>query len=526
MANPKMQKVITPENLGQGIAYNPQTKKWEVHFASEAEIEQVPNYTPPEEDDEHYLEIASITLRDRTSGYMWGARKVTQKNRAPARNEDATITASIYSSAGRYFVTPSTIVSNIDGVDLRNNGSFEYLNDDLGERFKTTKEYNDYVKDKKIKFVTTKRFADTIEGKPMIRSTTLEASYPVMEDHVEERTWRFTGADGYLDIDSSDSRIWYDVYGSGKLTIKLITQESGKQPVETDITNSIDLSQSPNRIAYGHNGVNNPNAANIKIQFVPSTVKIEKLGYTFTANFENFDNGVVVETPQKPSPQMPEGISNVRWRDNFLAVENYHHAGDNVSPVLLYHTDHNNKDNEFTMNLAQFANSKEANEHYKDKGVEVPLDDSKNATIPWINLPYIDTEISLDPLKRANRGANSGFWNALEPSYADGTTDDEKHVIQKALKEEARSINVNVRVIDPDSGSEVFAFTQTPGTFRMGIDFRNNRQFVDYYRGANKELKLVISSDPITINWWSGKVTINFKTYEAIWGTNGIGRFE
>lgn len=51
----KTQKVITPESLGQGIAYNPQTKKWEVHFVSEAEIEQVTNYVEPQEDDEHYV---------------------------------------------------------------------------------------------------------------------------------------------------------------------------------------------------------------------------------------------------------------------------------------------------------------------------------------------------------------------------------------------------------------------------------------------------------------------------------------
>ena len=51
----KTQKVITPEKLGQGIAYNPQTKKWEVHFVSEAEIEQVQGYEEPQEDDEHYV---------------------------------------------------------------------------------------------------------------------------------------------------------------------------------------------------------------------------------------------------------------------------------------------------------------------------------------------------------------------------------------------------------------------------------------------------------------------------------------
>ena len=78
----KTQKVITPENLGQGIAYNPQTKKWEVHFVSEAEIEQVQGYVEPQEDDEHYVAKECIKLRDRASGYMWDSCKSTLKDRA------------------------------------------------------------------------------------------------------------------------------------------------------------------------------------------------------------------------------------------------------------------------------------------------------------------------------------------------------------------------------------------------------------------------------------------------------------
>lgn len=83
----KTQKVITPENLGQGIAYNPQTKKWEVHFVSEAEIEQVPNYQPPVADDDHYVDIERITLRDRTTGYVWEAVRHVLKPKAPKVKE-------------------------------------------------------------------------------------------------------------------------------------------------------------------------------------------------------------------------------------------------------------------------------------------------------------------------------------------------------------------------------------------------------------------------------------------------------
>ena len=285
----KTQKVITPENLGQGIAYNPQTKKWEVHFVSEAEIEQVTNYVEPQEDDEHYVVRNSIMLRDRNSGYMWRSDKYELKDRAPARDEEATINAEIVASGSTPYIRIFDVTSNIDSTAVA--GNYEYEQD--LSRFNTTKEYNDFIKGKKIKLVTNKRFAETLEGKPMIRSTTLEASYPVLEDRVDERTWSFTNADSYLDVYSGDQDHWDAVYRSGKLTIKLITQEPGKQPVETDITNTFDLSRSPNRIAYD-NGFTNTETTNIKIQFVPSTVVVEKLGYKITANFVNFDNGVTV----------------------------------------------------------------------------------------------------------------------------------------------------------------------------------------------------------------------------------------
>lgn len=281
----KMQKVITPDNLGQGIAYNPQTKKWEVHFVSEAEIEQVTNYVEPQEDDEHYVVKECVKLRDRTSGYMWDSCKSVLKDRATARDEDATINAEVV-IGGVPYIRVFDVTSNIDGAAVA--GNYEYEQD--LSRFNTTKEYNDFIKGKKIKLVTSKRFANTLEGKPIIRSTTLEASYPVLEDRVEERTWSFANADSYLDVYSGDQDHWDAVYRSGKLTIKLITQESGKQPVETDITNTFDLSSSPDRIAYD-NGFTNTETTNIKIQFVPSTVVVEKLGYKITANFVNFDNG-------------------------------------------------------------------------------------------------------------------------------------------------------------------------------------------------------------------------------------------
>lgn len=71
-----------------------------MHFVSEAEIEQVTNYVEPQEDDEHYVQREEIKLRDRTSGFMWDSYKCVLKDRAPARDEEATINAEIVTGNG------------------------------------------------------------------------------------------------------------------------------------------------------------------------------------------------------------------------------------------------------------------------------------------------------------------------------------------------------------------------------------------------------------------------------------------
>lgn len=518
----KTQKVITPENLGQGIAYNPQTKKWEVHFVSEAEIEQVTNYVEPQEDDEHYVQREEIKLRDRTSGFMWDCYKSVLKDRAAARDEDATINAEIVTSGAPY-IRIFDVTSNIDSTAV--SGNYEYEQD--LSRFNTTKEYNNFIKDHKIKLVTSKRFANSLEGKPMIRSTTLEASYPVMQERAEERTWSFANADAYFDVSSNDRRIWTQVIESNQLTIKLITQESGKQPVETDITRTFGLNVTPNRIAYD-NGFTNTETTNIKIQFVPSTVVVEKMGYKITANFVNFDNGVVVEQPTPAAPTAPEGISNIHWDGDFdkLSDANYSKLNGRVSAVLNFHVDSRDTDRNTLVDLSQFADAKEANEYYKNRGVEASTGDD-TVTLPWIKLPYIDTEISLDPLKQANRGAQGGSWDYLNPITNLEITEDEKREILRALKSEAKSINVQVRVSDKETGSEILSFTQTPQTYRSIVFFKADTAFRSFIEGegAGKELTVSVSTDPVTIKWWNGKVDINFKPYNVIW-SNGSGKFE
>lgn len=522
----KTQKVITPENLGQGIAYNPQTKKWEVHFVSEAEIEQVQGYVAPQEDDEHYIERETIKLRDRTSGYMWDSFKAVLKDRAPARDEEATINAEIVTDSDTPYIRIFDVTSNIDGSAV--SGDYEYEQD--LSRFNTTKEYNDFIKGKKIKLVTSKRFADSLEGKPMIHRTTLEAAYPVMQDRAEERTWSFANADGYLNVSSTDRYIWTQLIERNQLTIKLITQESGKQPVETDIPRTLGLDVTPNRIAY-ENGFTNTETTNIKIQFVPSTVVVEKWGYKITANFVNFDNGVVVEQPapvEPVAPTAPEGISNIHWGGDFdkLSDANYSKLNGRVSAVLNFHVDSRDTDRNTLVNLSQFANAKEANEYYKNRGVEASTGDD-TVTLPWIKLPYIDTEISLEPHKQGNYSAEGAIWNVLEPIFDESIGEDEKREINKALKQEAKSYTVNVIASEVDGDSKL-EYTLTPNSYRTRFSFNGEREalrFLENLRDQGKDVKISASADPVTIAWWNGKVTINFKPYSVIWKANGKHEF-
>nr|DAQ73160.1 MAG TPA: hypothetical protein [Caudoviricetes sp.] len=193
---------------------------------------------------------------------------------------------------------------------------------------------------------------------------------------------------------------------------------------------------------------------------------------------------------------------------------------------MLYHSDTLNTDSDKTLNLAGLADAKEVNEHYKDLGVEVDHD-GKTVTIPWIDLPYIDTEVSFGPLKQGNRGAQGGFWNISAPEFAPGTGDEEKQAINNALKVEATSINVRVKVTDKETGADVMTFTQAPPTYRRSDGFLLYSSFRTYIEGGHPAVKLTVSADPITIKWWSGKVTLNFKPYDVYFKANrSLGSFE
>nr|DAF06585.1 MAG TPA: hypothetical protein [Caudoviricetes sp.] len=545
----KTQKVITPENLGQGIAYNPQTKKWEVHFVSEAEIEQVQGYVEPQEDDEHYVVKECVKLRDRTSGYMWDSYKAVLKDRAPARDEILRTPLSVNSTrdalALNFEVSNTSNHSAHDDQQVvlespaENETRFNLENYDNV----TTEEFNRTLAGKKLKFSTNERFSN-MEGKPKIRETAFEVAYPEIDEITDTTTYHFGGTQRHIENDNDRYRIKHKkLVKAGKLQIEVIVEADNaeRQSVIINATNADkmdDSNTSPGKLVETYitrtpqfeggdlDIAMMTNKAHVMIKFTPNEVVFNRPGQKITCNFQNFDNGIQVENVRKPAPKNPEGISNVRWRENLLADENYHRYGDNVSPTLLYHSDALNTDSDKTLNLAGFADAKAVNEHYKDLGVEVDHD-GKNVTIPWIDLPHIDTEVSFGPLKSGNRGANNGAWNVLAPEFAPGISDDGKQAINKALKVEAAPINVLVKVTDKETGADVMSFTQTPATYRISEHFLADSSFGAYIRGEHPAVKLTVSADPITIKWWSGKVTLNFKPYEVYFKENrSLGSFE
>lgn len=514
----KTQKVITPENLGQGIAYNPQTKKWEVHFVSEAEIEQVQGYVEPQEDDERYVQREVIKLRDRTSGFMWDSYKSVLKDRAPARDEEATINAEIVTGGSTPYIRIFDVTSNIDGTAVAGNYECEQ---DLS-RFNTTKEYNDFIKGKKIKLVTNKRFADSLEGKPMIRSTTLEASYPVMQERAEERTWSFTNAYGYLDVYSSDRDHWDAVYRSGKLTIKLITQEPGKQPVETDITNTFDLSDSPDLIAYDR-GVTDTNNTNIKIQFVPSTVVVEKLGYKITANFVNFDNGVTVRGERNIQAS---DLSNVHYAalndqsNGFFTLDLYQDtSNENNKAVDVKYTTKNGEETyrsvPVTGRTAKEVNEARRGSNFTIEGVRGFTDDNGvavkggNVEYPWIDLPYVEANVTVGYRDITNYTADLDE-SSIVISGVDANLEYYKKLIEERIAMTRPAPPAIVTVSDIDGANA--KVEETDYLDLRSPAFGNNQNFTDRLTGG--AFKHKVEFPPIVIEAFTGKFTVNFKPIE------------
>ena len=450
---------------------------------------------------------------------MWDSCKSTLKDRAPARDEEATINAEIVTGSGAPYIRIFDVTSNIDSTAVA--GDYE-CEQDLS-RFKTTKEYNDFIKDKKIKLVTHKRFADTLEGKPMIRSTSLEASYPVIQDRVEEGTWSFTNADGYLDVYSGDQDHWDAVYRSGKLTIKLITQESGKQPVETDITSSFNLYTSPNRIAHENNGISDASTANIKIQFVPSTVVVEKLGYKITANFVNFDNGVVLKRERNIQAS---DLSNVHWAalndqgNNLFTLDLYQDASnENNKAVDVKYTTKNGEETyrsvPVTGRTAKEVNEARRGSNFTIEGVRGFTDDNGdtvkggNVEYPWIDLPYVEANVTVGYRDITNYTATLDESDIVI-SGVDANLEYYKKLIKERIAMTRPASHAIVTVSDTDGANA--KVEETDHLDLRSPAFTNNQNFTDRLTGGAFKHKVEFS--PIVIEAFTGKFTVNFKPIE------------
>lgn len=516
----KTQKVITPENLGQGIAYNPQTKKWEVHFVSEAEIEQVQGYVEPQEDDEHYVTKECIKLRERASGYMWDSCKSTLKDRAPARDEEATLTPRFVLESGHLMFRPELSNSNIDGTLLR--GSYEEDFYDVATRFTTTKELNEYLKGKKAKFTTEKRFANTLEGKPMIRPTALEASYPVVEDEILEATYSIGNMNYRISMHVSYGEQFEldKILASNKNSVKLIVHEPGKQPVETDITSRFRSTSSPRDICVdlGYRNIEN---SNVKIQFSPSTVTIERLGYKINGTFVNFDNGVVVRNERNIQAS---DLSNVHWdplnvqggailSDKYKSV-----AADPMKVLNLSYTTKNGVQHVSGGISVTEANAKLANEAHRGKTFtidQVRGFTEDNGTIvkdgsveyPWVDLPYIETNATVSWKDVNGQGAS------LDVVTVDNDQDGYiAELIKNRLKEE-RDTEATFILSDLDGSNEVrdenvqFSNYENP-------TFMYSSRYNGAFDGSGKQFKLRVEFKPVVIEAFVGKFTVNFQPIE------------
>ena len=527
----KTQKVITPENLGSGIAYNPQTKKWEVHFVSEAEIEQVTNYVEPQEDDEHYVAKECVKLRDRASGYMWDSCKAILKDRAPARDEDAAIHVEFREGSGILYVSPSNPTSNIDGANLTDKGSYEYLRDDLRSRFKTTKEYNDYVKDKKIKFVTNKRFANSLEGKPMIRPTTLEASYPVMQDEVVEDLY---SAGSVIDIGyynyTNSKPVVVEAINDGRITITgTVTYGEGEKRGQTETFNvPADILDHGleyllyNGIITGIGSYSNKNR--YEITWNPKTITLQDLGHTYNITFEDFNNRVEVRNERNIQAS---DLSNVHWKQlseqsGYVALDKYDNSHINESKEIELEYTVNGETRTEMVNVVG-NNAKEVNESRAGTNItihNIPGFTAADGTIvkggdveiAWVDLPYEDFTANAIWKNVNDDGAEMDRDN-ISISGAVNNLDYYKQLTKHRISEHDVTASANVTVSDVDgsnSRGEVVS-----GFAPSAPNFANSPLYIDRLRSGNP-FKLHIEFDPVVIKAFAGKFKANLASIDRI----------
>ena len=529
MAKPNMQKVITPDNLGQGIAYNPQTKKWEVHFVSEAEIEQVSNYVEPQEDDEHYVAKECVKLRDRASGYMWDSCKAILKDRAPARDEEATLTpASFVWDGGRlYLQNENYATSNIDGTRI--NGTYGELPD--FNQFKTTEALNNYLRDKKITFTTTKRFADTLEGKPMIRPTTLEASYPVMQDETVEDLYSAGSVidRGYYNH-TNNKPVVVEAINDGRITATgSVTYGEGEKRGQTEIFNvPVDILDSGlERLIYNGTitGIGSYSDKNrYTITWNPKTITLQDLGHTYNITFEDFDNHVEVRNERNIQAS---DISNVHWRplsqqSGFISLDMYDSSHINESKEIELEYTVNGETRKEMVNVVG-NNAKEVNESRAGTNItihNIPGFTAADGTIvkggdveiAWVDLPYEDFTANAIWKNVNNDGAEMDRDN-ISISGAINNLDYYKQLTKHRISEHDVTASARVTVSDVDGSN---SRSEDVNVFAPSApNFANSPLYLDGLRSGNP-FKLHIEFKPVVIKAFAGKFEANLAPIDRI----------
>ena len=303
----------------------------------------------------------------------------------------------------------------------------------------------------------------------------------------------------------------------------MITQESSKQPVETDITNYFNLYTSPKSIAYENNGILDPSTANIKIQFVPSTVVVEKLGYKITANFVNFDNGVVLKRERNIQAS---DLSNVHWAalndqsNNLFTLDLYQDASnENNKAVDVKYTTKNGEETyrsvPVTGRTAKEVNEARRGSNFTIEGVRGFTDDNGdtvkggNVEYPWIDLPYVEANVTVGYRDITNYTANLDESDIVI-SGVDANLEYYKKLIKERIAMTRPASHAIVTVSDTDGAN-----AKVEETDRLDLRspaFSNNQNFTDRLTGGAFKHKVEFS--PIVIEAFTGKFTVNFKPIE------------
>lgn len=297
--------------------YNPQTKKWDVHFVSEAEIEQVQGYVEPQEDDEHYVEREGIKLRDRASGFMWDSYKYVLKDRAPARDEilrtplSVNLTRDALALNFEVSNTYNHSVHDDQQIVLESTAENETQFDLENYDNITTEEFNRTLSGKKLKFTTNERFSN-MEGKPKIRETTFEVAYPAIDEITDTLTFSYSGT--YSALKAAEGDRYHiplkKLVEAGKLQLEVIA-EAGNAEIQTAIINASNVdvldsnldfaSKLAERYIIRRSGqpINEEldfalanNKLHLMVKFTPNEVIFNRPGQKITCNFQNFDNGI------------------------------------------------------------------------------------------------------------------------------------------------------------------------------------------------------------------------------------------